>query len=83
MVRNATNRGIPVAWFTTSIVSDFALIKCLSWLRDNNDLQVKKIMIDGSPTENLAIKNVFGDSVGISVCNWHIEKTWGSQIEQV
>ncbi|KAI7890277.1 uncharacterized protein EV154DRAFT_512053 [Mucor mucedo] len=83
MVRNATNRGIPVAWFTTSIVSDFALIKCLSWLRDNNDLQVKKIMIDGSPTENLAIKNVFGDSVGISVCNWHIEKTWGSQIEQL
>lgn len=41
------------------------------------------MMIDCSPTEQMAIRQVFGNSVQILLCHWHIRKAWDDHIRKV
>jgi hypothetical protein len=41
----------------------------LSWIKENNNVNVNRIMIDCSPTEIAAIRQVF-DDVAILLCHW-------------
>lgn len=39
-------------------------------------------MVDCSPTEIRAIREVFGDDVRIHLCHWHIKRAWEAHIKK-
>ena len=48
----------------------------------NLNLNVKRIMVDCSPTEIRAIKDAFVDEVEILLCHWHIKRAWETHIKR-
>jgi hypothetical protein len=80
---NVTNKGVPVAFFVNSIESGSTISKWLEWLKSTFNLNVNKIMIDCSATEQMAIRHVFGNSVQILLCHWHIREAWDGHIRNV
>ncbi|SAM06565.1 hypothetical protein [Absidia glauca] len=49
-------------------------VKWLNHLKQHNNLNVQRIMIDCSTTEINAIRKVFGDTVDNILCYWHIKR---------
>lgn len=80
---NVTNKGVPVTFFVNSIESSPTISKWLEWLKSTLNLNVKRMMIDCSPTEQMAIRQVFGNSVKILLCHWHIRKAWDDHIRKI
>lgn len=78
-----TNKGVPVCFFITSHEIVPTLKTWLEWLNSNLTLRVKRIMIDCSPTEIRAIKEVFdNNNVDILLCHWHIKRAWETHIKR-
>jgi hypothetical protein len=55
----------------------------LNWLKTTFSLNVKRIMIDCSPTEIAAIKETFDDTVDILLCHWHIRRAWENHLKKL
>lgn len=70
---------MPVATFITQTEDAASLMEALSILKNEwqkHDIQVKNFMIDCSPTEIHAIKEVFPES-GLFLCDFHRLQSWG------
>jgi hypothetical protein len=52
---NITNKGVPAGFFITNMESTAVISEWLLRVRNNHNLNVKRIMIDCSPTEIPAI----------------------------
>lgn len=76
-----TNKGVPVCFMLTSNEIIPNLVKWLQWIKENNNLNVNRIMIDWSTTEIAAIRHVFNDQVAILLCHWHIKRAWEAHIK--
>lgn len=78
-----TNKGVPVVFFITDAERQPILVQWLKWLVDvaGGVLPVKRIMVDCSQTEISSIREVFGESVSISLCHWHIRRAWEKHIK--
>ncbi|SAM03055.1 hypothetical protein [Absidia glauca] len=57
------------------------LVKWLQNIKDSNNLNVARIMIDCSTTEIAAIRQVF-DGVDVLLCHWHIKRAWDLHIKK-
>ncbi|PHZ17466.1 uncharacterized protein RHIMIDRAFT_243532 [Rhizopus microsporus ATCC 52813] len=76
-----TNKRLPVCFFVTDNEIIPTLHQWLSWLKDSFNLNVKRIMVDCSPTEFAAIREV-SDNVDILLCHWHIKRAWETHIKR-
>jgi hypothetical protein len=76
-----TNKGVPVAFMLTSNEIIPLLVKWLQNIKDNNNLNVARIMIDCSTAEIGAIRQVFG-GVDILLCHWHIKRAWDVNVKK-
>ncbi|KAI9018507.1 hypothetical protein CLU79DRAFT_675980, partial [Phycomyces nitens] len=52
------------------------LVQWLPWIKEDFDLNVKRIIIGCSPTKIAAISQVFEDKVDVILCYLHIKRTW-------
>lgn len=78
----ATNKGVPVCFFLTDAERQSVLVQWLRWLIDvAGPLPVEKIMIDCSQTEISAIREVFGESLNVLLCHWHIKRAWEKHLK--
>ncbi|OAD69167.1 hypothetical protein PHYBLDRAFT_172422 [Phycomyces blakesleeanus NRRL 1555(-)] len=71
---NVTNKGVPVCFFVTNAEFITTLLQWLNWVKSNCSLRVKCGMIDCSPVEIGALEEVFGQSVQVLLCHWHIKR---------
>ncbi|OAD75670.1 hypothetical protein PHYBLDRAFT_64576 [Phycomyces blakesleeanus NRRL 1555(-)] len=71
-----TNKGLSVCFFITDHEYTSTLNQWLTWVKNTFTLKVKRIMIDCSPIEIGAIEEVFGNSINILLCYWHIKRAW-------
>lgn len=80
MIRNnTTHKGVPAGFFITSIETTNIIAEWLYWVKSNNIINVKRIMIDCAPAEIAAIKQVM-PSVQVLLCHWHIIRAWDAHI---
>jgi hypothetical protein len=52
----------------------------LQWLHDSFGFRPRHFMIDNSDAEIAGIRSVFGETVPILLCHWHILKNWKKNI---
>lgn len=76
-----TLKGIPVCFCITDKEVSNILVEWFLWLKENFNLNVKRIMIDCSQTEISAISEAF-PNVNISLCHWHIKRAWEKNIKK-
>ncbi|SAL95413.1 hypothetical protein [Absidia glauca] len=82
VVNPVTRRGVPVCFFVTNMEAIPVLKEWLLWVAANNNLSVKRVMIDCSAAETAAIKEVFGSTVDILLCHWHIKRAWETHLKR-
>ncbi|CEP19022.1 hypothetical protein [Parasitella parasitica] len=78
-----TSKDLPVAFFITSVKCSPTIERFLSWLKNNNNLKLKRIMTDCSATEQRAIISSFGSTIQIFLCHWHLQKAWEDHIKKI
>ncbi|CEP13224.1 hypothetical protein [Parasitella parasitica] len=78
-----TKKGLLVAFFITSMECSPTIERFLSWLKNNNNLKLKRIMIDCSATEQRAIILSFSSTVQILLCDWHLQRVWEDHIKKI
>ena len=68
--------------FITDVEKQPILVQWLKWLLYvPGPLPVEKIMIDCSQTKIAALREVFGESISILLCHWHIKRAWENQLK--
>ncbi|OAD72705.1 hypothetical protein PHYBLDRAFT_146020 [Phycomyces blakesleeanus NRRL 1555(-)] len=76
------DKGVPVCFFVTNAELITTLSQWLSWVKSNCSLHVKCVIIDCSPVEIGALEKVFGQSVQVLLCYWHIKRAWEMHIKK-
>ncbi|OAD65308.1 hypothetical protein PHYBLDRAFT_153552 [Phycomyces blakesleeanus NRRL 1555(-)] len=79
---NIKNKGVPVCFFVTNAELITILSKWLSRIKSNCSLHVKLVMIDCSPVKISTLEEVFGQSVQVLLCHWHIKRAWEMHIKK-
>jgi hypothetical protein len=77
---SATGKGAPLAWMITNTETQYPIQYWLQWLHEDHGFSPQQFMIDNSDAEIAGIRSVFGGSVRILLCHWHIIKNWKKNI---